>query len=110
MSSKTLVQNYTKELEKSIDYIAVLAVAFNRLTKGKLRTKVEVFATSMANINKALAVKVKTDPYTKLLEHFHEFLNVFSCTDTNKLLLLRSERIDYSINLEKKDGKTLKVL
>jgi hypothetical protein len=50
--------------------------------------KVKVFAASLANINKALARKAKIDPCTKLLKHYYEFLDVFSCTDANKLLLL----------------------
>jgi hypothetical protein len=95
--------------------IAVLAIAFNRLAKGSLTrrkrcTKVKVFAASLADINKALANKARTDLCTKLLKHFYEFLDVYSCTDANKLLLMRRKGINYKIVLEKENSYTLKVL
>jgi hypothetical protein len=95
--------------------IAILAIAFNRLakgslTKGKRCTKVKVFVASLADINKALANKAKTDLYTKLLKHFHEFLDVCSCIDANKLLLMQRKGIDYKIVFKEENGCTLKVL
>ena len=63
----------------------------------------------MVDINKALSKKAKMDPCTKLLEHFHEFLDMFSCIDTNKLPPFCSREIDYRIDLEKEDGKVPKV-
>ena len=64
----------------------------------------------MVDINKALSKKAKIDPYIKLLEHFHKFLDMFSCIDANKLPLFYSREIDYRIDLEKEDRKVLKVL
>ena len=69
-----------------------------------------MFAISIVDINKALSKKAKIDSYTKLLEHFHKFLDIFSYIDTNKLPLFYSREIDYRIDLEKEDGKVLKVL
>ena len=91
------------------ELVAVSAVAFNYLAKGKRCSKVEVFAASLADINKALASKVKIDPCTKLPEHFHEFLDVFSHTDADKLPPLRGTGIDHGISLEKEEGCTPKV-
>jgi hypothetical protein len=76
--TQTLVQNCAKELKDNYlalitivnsNCIAVLAIAFNylakgSLTKGKRCTKVKVFVVSLANINKALTNKAKTDLYT----------------------------------------------
>ena len=42
---------------------------------------------SLANINKALTNKVKTDPYIKLLKYFYEFIESFSYKKVNKLVL-----------------------
>jgi len=80
------------------------------MLKGKARTKVEVFIASLADINKALAVKARTDPHTKLPKHFHEFLDVCSCTDADKLPPLQGKGRDYEIVLEKENGYTLKIL
>ena len=69
-----------------------------------------MFAASLADINKALANKTRTNLYTKLLKHFYKFLDVFSCIDTNKLLLLQGKGIDYKIVLKEENSCTLKVL
>ena len=66
MSSGTLVRNRAKELDQELDCIAISAVTFTHLTRGKRRGKVEVFSASLADINKALAPKTRTDPRTKL--------------------------------------------
>jgi hypothetical protein len=121
---QTFIQNYTKELKDNYlalittvnsNYIAILAIAFNRLakgslTKGKRNTKVKVFVASLANINKTLANKAKANLYTKLLKHFYKFLNICSCTNANKLLLVQRKGINYKIILKEENGYTLKVL
>jgi hypothetical protein len=58
------------------------------MLKGKTYIKVKVFIVSLVDINKALVVKVRIDPYIKLLKHFYKFLDIYSYIDTNKLLLL----------------------
>jgi hypothetical protein len=71
------------------------------------RTKkcIEVFTASMADINKALRKKSKTDP-TKVLDSFyHPWLLLFDDKEANKLPPLRSAGIDHAIELEKVDGK-----
>jgi hypothetical protein len=97
-----------------VDYIQILANAFSTLvrTSGRRGCKeVEVFSTSMADIEKALLKRDKklTDPCTKLLQYYHEFLDVFSPEEAKKLPPLYRAGIDYRIELEKKDGKTPEV-
>jgi hypothetical protein len=64
----------------------------------------------LADINKALSNKVKTDPYTKVPEHFHEFLEEFSQKRVDELALHHRVRINHRIYLKKVDGKEPKVL
>jgi len=54
----------------------------------------------MANIEKALAIKIPIDPRTKLPKYFHEFLDIFNRTDAEKLPPLRGKGINYAIKLE----------
>jgi hypothetical protein len=58
-----------------------------------------VFIASIANIEKALRLKSITEPYTKLLKHYSEFLDVFNYIEANKLLLLYRLGVDYYIKL-----------
>jgi predicted aspartyl protease len=106
-STGTVVRNRADELEPDLelDCVEVSAVSFNRIAQGRQRRKVEVFAASMADINKALAKKVKTDPRTKLPEFYQEFLDVFSQIEAAKLPPLRGKGIDHGIQLEQVDGK-----
>ena len=46
-----------------------------------------MFTASLADINKALTNKAKTDPYIKLLKYFYEFIESFSCKKANELVL-----------------------
>ena len=59
----------------------------------------------MADIKKALAVRTETDPRTKLLEHYSEFLGAFDRLEAEKLLPLRGPGTDYTIKLEKVNRK-----
>ena len=64
----------------------------------------------MADINKALVVKKITDPRTKLLSYFHEFLDVFDYIKVNRLPPLRGKGVDHEIKLLRENGKDIKVL
>jgi len=64
-----------------------------------------VFSVSIINIKKALTSQKKTDLRTILSDHYHEFLNVFNHTMTEKLPLLREEDIDHQIKLEEMNEK-----
>jgi hypothetical protein len=111
MSTGTIVRNVAKPRKARSEgaAVAVSALSFGRLTRGKRRTKVEVFAASMADINKALMNKVKTDPRTKLPEHFHEFLEMFSREKAAELPPYRGAGVDHEIQLESGDGREPKV-
>jgi hypothetical protein len=69
-----------------------------------------VFAASIADINKALINKVKTDPYTKLLEHFYKFLEMFSREKAVELPLYCRAGINHEIQLESVNRQEPKVL
>ena len=71
--------------------------------------RVEVFAASLADIEKTLRPKSITDPRTKLPKHYSEFLDVFDRTEADKLPPLRGPGIDHHIELQKAEGKTPEV-
>ncbi len=64
----------------------------------------------MTDIEKVLTSQKKTDSRTILSNHYHEFLNVFNCTMTEKLPLLRKEDTDHQIELKEMNEKESKVL
>jgi len=66
--------------------------------------KVEVFAASMADINKALAAKKFTDPKDKMPSHFHQWLDVADRKKAELLPPVRGQGVDHSIELEKDDN------
>ncbi len=78
--------------------------------KEKKQKKIEVFSVSIINIEKALTSQKKTDLRTILSDHYHKFLNVFDCTMTEKLPLLREEDTDHQIELKEMNEKESKVL
>ncbi len=69
-----------------------------------------MFLISMINIEKALTSQKKTDSRTILSDHYHEFLDVFDHTMTEKLPPLRKEGTDHQIELEGVNEKESKVL
>jgi len=77
--------------------------------KKEKQKKIEVFSVSMINIEKVLTSQKKTDLRTILSDHYHEFLNVFDYTMTEKLLPLRKEDTDHQIELKEVNEKELKV-
>jgi hypothetical protein len=104
-STGTVIRNRAKAKDPKVDYVAVLAVSFSRLTQYKRRIKAEVFATSIADINKVLASKVWTDSCTKLPGWCQGFLDVFSREKATELPPLYSAGVDHEIQLEKVEGK-----
>jgi len=64
----------------------------------------------MINIEKVLTSQKKTDLRTILSDYYHEFLNVFNCTMTEKLPFLREEDTDHQIELKEVNKKESKVL
>jgi len=90
----------------------MLATFFTNLIQKKeeKQKKIEVFLTSMTDIEKVLTLQKKTDSRTILSDHYHEFLNVFNHTMTEKLSFLREEDTDHQIELEEMNEKKSKVL
>ena len=64
----TIIRNRAKVKDLEVNCIAVSAVSFGWLTHSKWQKKAEVFTASMADINKTLSSKVRTDLHTKLPE------------------------------------------
>jgi len=90
----------------------MLATFFLNLVQKKKekQKKIEMFLTNMTDIERALTSQKKTDSRTILSDHYHEFLNVFDHTMTEKLSFLREEDTDHQIELEEIDEKESKVL
>jgi hypothetical protein len=61
----------------------------------------EIFAVSIADINKALEPKVYTDPATKVPPEYHDLLEVFSREDSDRL----PKRRPYDHNIKVEEGK-----
>ncbi len=69
-----------------------------------------MFSANMINIEKLLTSQKKTDSRTILSDYYHEFLNVFDHTMTEKLPPLRGEGTDHQIELKEMNKKESKVL
>ena len=74
--------------------------------EAEVSSSVQVFAASMADIEKALKKKVPTDPREKLPEYLQEDYRVFLKEEADKLAPHRGPEIDHAIELVEKEGKT----
>lgn len=95
-------ETFNEETARISSARLVSAVSWNHLRTRKKRSA-QVFAASMADINKALQVKKPTDPKTRLPPHLHQFLDVFSREASDKLPPFRGPSVDNKIELEKDD-------
>ena len=95
--TETIIQNREASAESEFNHVIMSAMFFTNLIQKKeeKQKKIEVFSVSMINIKKVLTSQKKTDLRTILFDHYHEFLNVFDCTMTEKLPFLRREGIDH---------------
>lgn len=77
----------TKNRTKTLDLCMIGAAPFVHLTDRARRNPKDyrIFAVSMKDIEKALAKKITMDPREKLPEDYHEFLDVFSKQEADKL-------------------------
>ncbi len=109
--TETIVWNRKASAESEFNHVMMSAMFFTNLIqkKEKKQKKIEVFSVSMINIEKALTSQKKTDLRTILSDYYHEFLNVFDCTMTEKLSLLREKDINHQIELEEVNEKESKV-
>jgi len=92
--TKTIVQNRKASAESEFNHVIMSATFFTNLIQKKeeKQKKIEVFSVSMTDIKKALISQKKTDLRTILSDHYHEFLNVFDHTMTEKLPFLKKRR------------------
>jgi len=95
--TETIIQNRKASAESKFNHVMMPATFFINLVQKKKekQKKIEVFLTSMTDIKKVLISQKKTDLRTILSDHYHEFLNVFDCTMTEKLSLLRRKDTDH---------------
>jgi len=110
--TETIIWNREASAKSEFNYVMMSATFFTNLIwkKEEKQKKIEVFLISMINIEKVLTSQKKTDLRTILSDHYHEFLNVFNHTMTEKLPPLREEDIDHQIELKEVNEKELKVL
>ena len=72
--------------------------------KKRPNLELEIFAASMADIDKALKPKTKTDPQTKLPSYLRDYKDVFDPIEADKLPKHRPG-VDHSIELVEQDKK-----
>ncbi len=110
--TETIIQNRKASAKSEFNHVMMSATFFTNLVQKKeeKQKKIEVFSTSMTDIEKALTSQKKTDLRTILSDHYHEFLNVFNHMMTEKLPFLKEEDTDHQIELEGVNEKELKVL
>lgn len=96
------------ESQPQMDIQPIGANAFALWNRQKRKdNRIQVFAASMKDIEKALQPKAPTDPRTKLPPQYHEFLPVFDRSEADKRPPHRGPDIDHKIELNKNaDGTT----
>jgi len=95
--TETIIQNRKASAESEFNYVMMSATFFMNLIqkKEKKQKKIKMFLISMTDIKKVLISQKKTDLRTILSDYYHEFLNVFDHTMTEKLPFLRKEDTDH---------------
>jgi len=109
--TETIIWNREASAESEFNHVMMSVMFFTNLVwkKEEKQKKIEVFSVSMTDIEKVLTSQKKTDLRTILFDHYHEFLNVFNHTMTEKLPFLRKEDTDHQIELEEMNEKKSKV-
>jgi len=109
--TETIIQNKKASVKSEFNHVMMSAMFFMNLIQKKeeKQKKIEMFLISMTDIEKVLTSQKKTDLRTILFDYYHEFLNVFNHTMTEKLSLLREEGTDHQIELKEMNEKESKV-
>jgi hypothetical protein len=99
-SSSDLSPDEEPELvsDAELNIYCIGAAPFVRIAK---KPDHEIFAVSIADIDKALAPKVYTDPATKVPEEYHDLLEVFSREKSDRL----PDRRPYDHKIKVEEGK-----
>jgi len=110
--TETIIQNRKASAESEFNHVMMSAMFFTNLIQKQeeKQKKIKVILISMTDIEKALTSQKKTDLRTILSDHYHEFLDVFNYTMTEKLPPLREEDTDHQIELKEVNEKESKVL
>ena len=104
--TEIFVQNWEIIIKKNYIHFMMSVTFYTNLTwKKKRQKKIEMFLTSMTDIEKILIFKKKSDSRMLLLSHYYKFLDIFNHTMTEKLSSFWEEKTDYCIELEKVDEK-----
>jgi len=95
--TETIIQNRKASAESKFNHVMMSAMFFTNLIQKKeeKQKKIEMFSASIIDIEKVLTSQKKTDSRTILSDHYHEFLNVFDHTMTEKLPFLRRKGTDH---------------
>ncbi len=95
--TETIIQNRKASAESEFNHVMMSATFFMNLIQKKeeKQKKIEMFSASMTDIKRVLTSQKKTDSRTILSDHYHEFLDVFDCTMTEKLSFLKEEGTDH---------------
>jgi len=90
---------YEKQ-ERKLDCKLILAIEFATHIKKYIKSaKLQIFTTSITNIDKTLTKKKKINSCTKLLKHYWKHFTLFDDKEINKLSSLRKDKVDYRIEL-----------
>jgi hypothetical protein len=107
---RVTVRNEARTRQQAKDYRVVSAAVFCALARRSKGTTHAVFAASLRDIDKALSLKKEVDPRTKLPQHYHDFLLLFSKKESDKLPPPRGKGVDHSIELVRDEqGKEMTV-
>ena len=71
---------------------------------------IEVFTAFIADIEKALCLKLNINPLMLLLEHYYHKLKLFQLSEAEKLSSLQEPDIDHRIKLKQVNSKDLETL
>jgi transposase InsO family protein/predicted aspartyl protease len=105
-STGTRIWNRTVRKYRFLDCIQVAATTFGRIWKQRKRSPgVEVFATTLKDIEKALEVRTRKDPKQAVPKWLRKFLPLFDRTKAEELPPLRGKAVDHAIEIEDKNGK-----
>lgn len=105
-SCNLVVKERTNDEKATLPATQLMASVFGAIVRRARKTRshertesVQIFAASLADIEKALAPKKHSDPRKKLPKHYHDFLPLFDRRSADKLPPSRPG-VDHEITLE----------
>lgn len=110
-STGSRIRNLHQTSPRKADIAEVSVAAFRALSRRSNRTKhdqghnVELFAVTLADIQKALIPKKPANLDEKLPGHYRDLIGLFKPENASELPHFRGEGIDHKIELVQQDGK-----